>query len=207
MKPAIVVFLKEARENLRDRKTVLNALVMGPLFGPIFFAIMMGFIINKQLDSAEKPLVLPVVGAAHAPNLVAWLERQGVPADKEVERVELDGIVASAVAPAVSAFGFVFLNAPGIGEHEFQQVAGFDRAPDRPGKAFGHQPRQQAAVIDMGMAEHHRIDRLGIERQGLVVERLERAGSLKQPAIDQDAGITRSEFKAGSGHGPGRTVN
>ena len=78
MKAAIVVFLKEARENLRDRKTVLNALVMGPLLGPIFFAIMMGFIITKQLDSAEKPLEVPVVGAAHAPNLVAWLEQQGM---------------------------------------------------------------------------------------------------------------------------------
>ncbi|GAB2499708.1 ABC transporter permease [Arenimonas alkanexedens] len=78
MKAALVVFLKEVKENLRDRKTVMNALVMGPLLGPVFFALMMGFIITKQLDSAEKPLELPVVGAEHAPNLVAWLERQGV---------------------------------------------------------------------------------------------------------------------------------
>src|SRR5688572_28194328 len=27
--------------------------------------------------------------------LIGWLERQGVPADMEIERVELDGIVAS----------------------------------------------------------------------------------------------------------------
>lgn len=78
MNAAWTVFLKEVTENLRDRKTVVNALVMGPLLGPIFFAIMMGFIITKQLDSAEKPLELPVVGAEHAPNLVAWLERQSV---------------------------------------------------------------------------------------------------------------------------------
>ncbi|HEU0152197.1 MAG TPA: ABC transporter permease [Arenimonas sp.] len=88
MKAALVVFLKEVKENLRDRKTVVNALVMGPLLGPVFFAIMMGFIINKQLDSAEKPLVLPVIGAEHAPNLVGWLVQQGVeiapaPADAE----------------------------------------------------------------------------------------------------------------------------
>ena len=78
MNPALTVFLKEVTENLRDRKTVINALVMGPLLGPIFFAIMMGFIITKQLDSAEKPLEVPVVGAANAPNLVAWLEQQGM---------------------------------------------------------------------------------------------------------------------------------
>jgi len=78
MNPALTVFLKEVTENLRDRKTVVNALVMGPLLGPIFFAIMMGFIITKQLDSAEKPLEVPVVGAQNAPNLVAWLEQQGM---------------------------------------------------------------------------------------------------------------------------------
>lgn len=78
MNPALTVFLKEVIENLRDRKTVMNALVMGPLLGPVFFAIMMGFIITKQLDSAEKPLEIPVVGAEHAPNLVGWLRQQGV---------------------------------------------------------------------------------------------------------------------------------
>ena len=88
MNAAWTVFLKEVTENLRDRKTVINALVMGPLLGPVFFAMMMGFIITKQLKSADKPLEVPVVGAEHAPNLVDWLERQSVvvqaaPADPE----------------------------------------------------------------------------------------------------------------------------
>jgi sodium transport system permease protein len=88
MNAAITVFLKEVTENLRDRKTVMNALVMGPLLGPVLFALMMGFIISKQLTSAEKPLEIPVVGAEHAPNLVAWLERQSVkvlPAPEDAE--------------------------------------------------------------------------------------------------------------------------
>lgn len=76
--PAVTVFLKEVLENLRDRKTVINALVMAPLMGPVFFALMMGFMINKQLSEAEKPLEIPVIGAEHAPNLVAWLQRQSV---------------------------------------------------------------------------------------------------------------------------------
>jgi len=78
MTAAGIVFLKEVVENLRDRKTVINALVMGPLLGPIFFVFMMSFMIKKQLDSAEKPLEVPVVGAEHAPNLVGWLRGQGV---------------------------------------------------------------------------------------------------------------------------------
>jgi len=78
MSAAITVFLKEVTENLRDRKTVFNALVMGPLLGPLFFVMMISFVINKQLDGAEKPLEVPVVGAANAPNLVGWLAQQGV---------------------------------------------------------------------------------------------------------------------------------
>ena len=88
MKPAITVFLKEVMENLRDRKTVVNALVMGPLLGPVFFAMMMSFIISKQLDSAEKPLELAVAGAEHAPNLVGWLRRQGVEVSTAPEDAE-----------------------------------------------------------------------------------------------------------------------
>jgi len=88
MSAATTVFLKEVTENLRDRKTVFNALVMGPLLGPVFFVLMMSFMITKQLSNAEKPLEIPVVGAEHAPNLVDWLRRQDVqvqpaPADTE----------------------------------------------------------------------------------------------------------------------------
>ena len=99
MNPALTVFLKEVTENLRDRKTVVNALVMGPLLGPIFFAIMMGFIITKQLDSAEKPLEVPVVGAQNAPNLVAWLEQQGMVVEAAPE--DPDAAIRSRDARAV----------------------------------------------------------------------------------------------------------
>ena len=104
MSAAITVFLKEVTENLRDRKTVVNALVMGPLLGPLFFALMMSFVITKQLDSAEKPLKVPVVGAEHAPNLVGWLQRQGVevqPAPDDAERTLRDRDAAAVlVIPA-----------------------------------------------------------------------------------------------------------
>ena len=53
MSAAGVVFLKEVVENLRDRKTVMNALVMGPLVGPFLCVFMMGCMIQQQLASAE----------------------------------------------------------------------------------------------------------------------------------------------------------
>jgi sodium transport system permease protein len=36
------VFFKEITDNFRDRRTLMTALLMGPLFGPILFA----FVIN-----------------------------------------------------------------------------------------------------------------------------------------------------------------
>jgi len=78
MSAAITVFLKEVTDNLRELKTVFNALVMGPLLGPVFFVMMISFMISKQLSNAEKPLEIPVVGVEHAPNLIDWLRRQDV---------------------------------------------------------------------------------------------------------------------------------
>ena len=78
MNSILTVFLKEVRENLRDRRTVTSALVMGPLLGPLLFVMLMNVIINKQLDKAEQPLKVPVIGAKHAPNLVSALKQYGL---------------------------------------------------------------------------------------------------------------------------------
>lgn len=78
MSPWRIVFLKEVRENLRDRRTMFSTFVLGTLMGPILFAGLIGLIISVSLERAEKPLELPVAGAEHAPNLIAWLKNQGV---------------------------------------------------------------------------------------------------------------------------------
>ena len=78
MKSALVVFLKEVRENLRDRRTVINTLVTGPLFAPLVFVLLINTMVTRELAKAEKPLPLPVIGAENAPNLVAALKQQNV---------------------------------------------------------------------------------------------------------------------------------
>ncbi|MGA8278355.1 MAG: ABC transporter permease [Rhodanobacteraceae bacterium] len=78
MKAALIVFLKEVRENLRDRRTVINTLVTGPLMAPLIFVLIMSTAVKRELDKAEKPLEVPVIGVSHAPNLVAALKRQGL---------------------------------------------------------------------------------------------------------------------------------
>ena len=78
MKTVAVVFLKEIRENLRDRRTVINTLVTGPLMAPLIFVLLINTLVTRELERAEKPLPLPVIGAEHAPNLIATLKQQNV---------------------------------------------------------------------------------------------------------------------------------
>ncbi len=88
MSPWKVVFWKEVRENMRDRRTMFSTFVLGTLMGPVLFAGLIGLMISVTLERAEKPLKLPVAGGEHAPNLIAWLKTRGVeiepaPADPE----------------------------------------------------------------------------------------------------------------------------
>ncbi|WP_376692862.1 ABC transporter permease [Wenzhouxiangella sp. EGI_FJ10409] len=72
------VFLKELLDNFRDRRVILNTLVIGPLMGPVIFAVMISFMASQAAERMESQLELPIVGAENAPNLIGFLERQGV---------------------------------------------------------------------------------------------------------------------------------
>src|SRR6056297_4326786 len=74
----IAVFIKELLDNFRDRRVILNTLIIGPLLGPVLMTVMISFVAKQETERMESALELPVVGAENAPNLVAWLERQGV---------------------------------------------------------------------------------------------------------------------------------
>lgn len=88
MSPVIVVFLKEVIENLRDRRTLTNALLVGPLIGPLLFSALTSLMISRELDRSEKPIDVAIIGAEHAPNLVAFLSRNGIKAKPPVEDAE-----------------------------------------------------------------------------------------------------------------------
>jgi len=74
----LTVFLKEVRENLRDRRTIVTALVTGPLVRPMIFALLLGSMLSRELDKAEQPLHVPVIGAERAPNLIDALKAGGI---------------------------------------------------------------------------------------------------------------------------------
>lgn len=87
LRPWWVVFVKEVKENLRDRRAVFSSLVMGAMLGPLFFALMINYMIKQQTDRAEQELVIPIAHAERAPNLVDWLQRQGAKIETAPEQV------------------------------------------------------------------------------------------------------------------------
>jgi len=72
------VFAKEFLENLRDRRTVMTALLLGPLFGPIFFSVMLQLSLDRSRVGADEIIRLPTMNSAAAPNLIAYLQAQHI---------------------------------------------------------------------------------------------------------------------------------
>ncbi|MCG8433984.1 MAG: ABC transporter permease [Gammaproteobacteria bacterium] len=75
MRRILTVFSKETIDNLRDRRTLLTALLLGPLLGPLLFVFIMQQMLSDAISELEQPLQLPVVGAEYAPNLVQFLKQ------------------------------------------------------------------------------------------------------------------------------------
>jgi sodium transport system permease protein len=78
MKPKfLIVFLKELRETLRDKRAV-GLLAMFTLMYPV----MLGFLLQQQITKATKPeregIALAVIGAAQAPTLMSQLKQKNI---------------------------------------------------------------------------------------------------------------------------------
>lgn len=72
------VFRKEVLENLRDRRVIVSAFFFGVLLAPVIFGLTTTMVSKRAVANQDKPLALPVAGAAHAPNLVQFLRENGV---------------------------------------------------------------------------------------------------------------------------------
>jgi sodium transport system permease protein len=78
MRALFVVFAKEFTENLRDRRTLLSALLFGPLFGPLLFGLMVSRMLEQNVIESDVPLRLTISGSNHAPGLTRYLTSSGV---------------------------------------------------------------------------------------------------------------------------------
>jgi sodium transport system permease protein len=77
MRALFIVFAKEFLENLRDRRTLLSALLFGPLFGPVLFGLMVSRMLEQSVIESDEPLRVTISGSEHAPGLTRYLQSQG----------------------------------------------------------------------------------------------------------------------------------
>ena len=75
------VFHKDLTDSLRERRAVISALVFGPLFGPVLFAVFINFTVSQQVDEALQPIEVPVLGGMQAGNLVGHLHKRLIDVD------------------------------------------------------------------------------------------------------------------------------
>jgi len=72
------VMLKELRECLRDRRTLVNSLLVGPVLAPLFFILVLKLALARSVAGQDEPAPVTVVNAAAAPNLVQHLRENGL---------------------------------------------------------------------------------------------------------------------------------
>jgi len=85
------VLRKECVDNLRDRRTIISTLGVA-LGAPVLFIGLMGFVISNALGEADQASTVAVVGAEHAPGLMAHFTRHNVEVaaiDSEDPRAEV----------------------------------------------------------------------------------------------------------------------
>jgi len=102
------VMAKELREAMRDRRTLMNSLLIGPIVAPLFFMLILKIAIERSVAGEDEPGPVTVVNAAAAPNLVQRLreagldvaEREGTEADIRRWIADDDELVVLRVTPS-----------------------------------------------------------------------------------------------------------
>ena len=157
-----VVFRKEFVDSLRERRSVVSALVFGPLLGPVLFVLLASYAVNLQIDEAEQPIEVPVVGGEAAANLVAHLHGRLIDVDHDRFR-DLDAL-REAVRTGVVEVGLVvdagFGEALGTGEPARLWIVA-DMANNTARRSIS---RLRSAVIEYGEGiGSHRLALRGID--------------------------------------------
>ena len=103
----------------------------------------------------------------------------------------------------VGAAGVFFLQVGAVKQQHLGQIAGGRAGVDRPAKARLHQAGQPAAVVQVGVAEHHRVNGVRGHAQRRPVALAQHLPALEQAAVEQDALVAQRDEVAGTGDGIG----
>jgi sodium transport system permease protein len=72
------VMRKELLECFRDRRTLVNSLLIGPILAPLFFILVLKLALARSVAGQDEAAPVTVVNAAAAPNLVQRLREHGL---------------------------------------------------------------------------------------------------------------------------------
>ena len=75
---ATIVMWKELRESLRDRRTLVTSLVLGPVFAPLVFILILKLTLARSVAAQDEATPVTIANAAVAPNLVQQLRENGL---------------------------------------------------------------------------------------------------------------------------------
>ena len=73
-----IVMQKELREGLRDRRTLVNSLLIGPVVAPLFFILILKLALARSVSTEDESAPVTVVNALAAPNFVQQLRERGL---------------------------------------------------------------------------------------------------------------------------------
>ena len=148
MSALLTVCRKEILETLRERRTLVS-LLLGPLFGPILFAVMINMTVSRNLTSLDEVLEAPILGAEHAPNLVAFLRARSI---APIEKHDIEDVEHAARLVAAGTYDVVLVIDEAFGEDFGTERAArvalvFDRSKNRAASRVG---RLRGAVDGYG---------------------------------------------------------
>ncbi len=78
-----VVLRKECVDNIRDRRTLISSFALA-ILGPMLFVGIMVLVLDRALGESDEPTRFSVMGATHAPQLMAYLAQNNT----DITRIE-----------------------------------------------------------------------------------------------------------------------
>ncbi len=100
----LTIYLKEMKEVLRDRKTLIFMVALPTLVVPVLMNVMIGFIVKAEKKAQTETLAFTIFGAEHLPDLAsAFSEEEGF----EKVNIPTQEAIASAIEENKIKFGLV----------------------------------------------------------------------------------------------------
>jgi sodium transport system permease protein len=171
----LTIYLKEMKEVLRDRKTLIFMVALPILVVPVLMNIMIGFLVRAEKKAQTETLTFAIFGAEHLPDLAnAFSEEKGF---KKVNNLTQEAI-ASAIEENQIKFGLVIpQTAPEQFERGEQVAVQFyynnasvtSRVKNRAGKVireFGESYRSERLAglgLDTPQEQEHLLNPITIE--------------------------------------------